>query len=165
VLCRTIAAPPDIPPVLVRTGNTNRERIESITGEGTCGASCHHTIINPLGYAFESFDAIGAHREKDNGYPVDTADTYHFADGRAISYSGPVELSRQLAASPEVHGCYTSQLIELALGRDLRNSDRELAGRLAEISLSERLSIKDLVLDVVSSHAFRIRSIDQRSQP
>jgi hypothetical protein len=165
VLCRPITAPPNIPPVLERTGNTNRERIESITGAGTCGEGCHHTIINPLGYAFEGFDAVGASRATDNGYPIDTADTYHFADGRRISYGGAVELSRQLAASPEVHACYTSQLVELALGRDLRRSDRELAGRLAEESLSARLSIKELVLDVVASTAFRVRGIDKRSQP
>lgn len=165
VLCRSITAPPNIPPVLERTGNTNRERVESITGAGTCGESCHHTIINPLGYAFESFDAVGAYRTMDNGYPVNTADTYWFADGRKISYGDPVELSRQLAASPEVHTCYASQLTELALGRDLRKSDRELADRLAEESLSARLSIRELVLEVVSSNAFRVRSIKQGSQP
>lgn len=165
VLCRPITAPPNIPPVLERTGTTNRERIESITGAGTCGESCHHTIINPLGYAFEGFDAIGASRTMDNGHPVDTADTYRFADGRAISYGGAVELSRQLAAAPEVHGCYTSQLIELALGRDLRKSDRELADRLAQESLSQRLSIRALLLEVVSSNAFRVRGIEKRSQP
>lgn len=164
VICRPITSPPSIPPVLDRRGNTNRERVESITGAGTCGEGCHHTLINPLGFAFESFDAVGAHRATDNGYPIDSADTYRFADGRAISYGGAVELSRQLAESPEVHACYTSQLLELALGRDLRGSDRELARGLADRSLADKLSIKELVLSMVSSNAFRVRSI-KRSQP
>lgn len=165
VICRPLTSPPAIPPALERKGNTNRERVESITGEGTCGAGCHHAMINPLGFAFESFDAVGALRADDNGYPINSADRYQFADGRAISYDGAVELSRQLAASPEVHACYTQQLVELALGRDLRKLDGELAHNLAKRSLSEHLSIQELLLSVVSSNAFRARSLSQGSQP
>lgn len=165
VICRPITSPPSIPPVLDRRGDTNRERVESITGEGTCGESCHHDMINPLGFALEGFDAVGAHRETDGGFPIDSAAVYSFADGRSIAYGGAVELSRQLAASPEVHACYTSQLLELALGRDLRRTDREVVSALADRSLGDELSIKELVLSVVSSNAFRIRSLEQRSQP
>ncbi len=160
VLCRPITSPPSIPPVLERKGNTNRERVESITGVGTCGEGCHHAIINPLGFAFEGFDAVGAHRTMDSGYPINSADTYRFPDDRAITYTDAVDLSRQLAASPEVHACYTSRLLELALGRALLRSDRELAQRLADGSLADGLSIKELVTSVVSSNAFRVRIID-----
>ena len=165
VICRPITSPPSIPPVLDRKGNTNRERVESITGADTCGEGCHHSMINPLGFALESFDAMGAYRATDNGFPINSADTYRFADGRAIAYGDAVELSRQLAASPEVHACYTSQLLELALGGALRRSEHELAQRLAAGSLTDKLSIKELVTAVVSSNAFRVRSIEQRSQP
>ncbi len=163
VLCRTISAPPDIPDVLERTGNTNRERVDSITGEGTCGEGCHHTVINPIGFAFESFDAVGAYRTSDRGFPVDTAATYRFADGRTISYGNAVELSQQLAATPEVHGCYTTHLLEFMLGRDVLRADREVLDQLAEQSLTERLSIKELVLTVVSTNTFRARSVEVRS--
>ena len=165
VLCRPISSPPSIPPELEYMGNTNRERVESVTGAGTCGENCHHTMINPLGFAFEGFDAVGAARDTDNGFPVDSAATYQFADGRSITYGGAVELSRQLAASPEVHDCYTSQLLEVALGRDLRKTDFGVARNLADQSLQSRLSIKDLTLSVVSSNAFRIRTNTRRSQP
>jgi hypothetical protein len=122
-------------------------------------------MINPLGFALESFDAMGAYRATDNGFPINSADTYRFADGRAIAYGDAVELSQKLAASPEVHACYTSQLLELALGSALRRSEHELAQRLAAGSLTDKLSIKELVTSVVSSNAFRVRSIEQRSQP
>lgn len=163
ILCRPITAPPNIPDVLERTGNTNRERVDSVTGVGTCGENCHATIINPLGFAFESFDAVGGYRTMDKGYPVDTTGTYHFADGRAITYNGAVDLSKQLARSPEVHACYSRQLLEFMLGRDLQLLDSGVVTNLAQQSL-DKTSIKDLVLTVVASNTFRSRMVE-RSTP
>lgn len=164
ILCRSIAAPPNIPKDLELIGNTNRERIESITGLGTCGENCHHTIINPIGFAFENFDAVGAYRTTEREFPIDSAATYYFADGRAISYTNAVELSKQLATAPEVHACYSRQLLEFMLGRDLQLLDSSVVNELAAQSL-DRVSIKDLVLSVVASNTFRSRSIENRSQP
>jgi hypothetical protein len=165
ILCRNIAAPPNIPDELVRKGNTNRERVDSITGEGTCGEGCHHAIINPLGFAFENFDAVGALRTTDNGFPVNTAATYTFADGREIDYQNAVELSKKLAESPEVHACYSQQLLEFMLGRDLQQVDRVVVHNMATQSIDDQLSIKELVLSVVASQTFRVRSIEPRRAP
>lgn len=164
ILCRSISAPPDIPDNLMKTGETNRERVESITGEGTCGAQCHHTIINPLGFAFEGYDAIGAVRETDNGHPIDSAATYTFSNGRSITFANAVELSHQLATAPEAHACYTANLLELMLGRSLYAADRRVAYELAERSLADRLSIKELLLSAITSNTFRMRArIDGRT--
>ena len=163
ILCRNITAPPNIPDMLDKTGNTNREKVTSVTGVGTCGENCHHTIINPLGFAFENFDAIGGYRTADHGFPIDAAATYHFVDGREISYNGAVELSRELAKSPEVHACYSRQLLEFMLGRDLQLLDSSVVRDMANHSL-DKTSIKDLVIDVVTSNTFRSRSFE-RSQP
>ena len=167
IICRTITAPPNIPENPVKTGNTTREKVDSITGAGTCGEGCHHTIINPLGYAFESFDALGQYRTTDNGYPVNTADTYAFIDGRTIQFANAVELSKQLAEAPEVHACCTQQLLEFILGRDLQQVDKVVVRDLAQQSLTDHLSIKDLVVNVVTSNTFRVRAIqiENRSQP
>lgn len=164
IICRPINAVPNIPTDLVRTGNTNRERVTSITGLGTCGERCHHTIINPIGFAFERFDAIGAVRADDGGFPIDTKATYMFADGRTITYDDAVGLSRELAAAPELHACYVANLLELALGREVVEADREaVVDPLAARSLAERLPIVELILDIVSSDAFRTRTANGRS--
>jgi hypothetical protein len=165
ILCRNIDAPPNIPEDLEPTGNTNRERVTSITGEGTCGAGCHHTTINPLGFAFENYDAVGGYRTTDNGHPVDSAATYTFLDGRTISFANAVDLSQQLAKAPEVHACYATQLLEFMLGRDLATPDRRVVQSLAAQSLEDQLSIKELVYTVVTSNTFRVRSYDTGRQP
>jgi hypothetical protein len=165
VLCRPILAPPVIPEDLERIGMTNRERVNSVTGPGTCGEGCHHTIINPLGFAFEGFDAVGGHRLNDNNIAVDSSATYIFEDGRSISYNNAVELSRELAAAPETHACYTSHVLEFILGRDLLIADRAVVKDLAKQSLQEQLSVKELLLTVVASNMFRVRKITKRSTP
>ena len=166
IICRPITAPPNIPDNLMKTGNTTREKVDSVTGEGTCGEGCHHTIINPLGFAFEEFDAIGAYRTTDNGYPVNTADKYAFPDGRVLEYQNAVELSQQLAASPEVHACYSRQLLEYILGRDLQQVDQVIVSDMANRSLKDKLSIKELLLSTVTSNTFRARTATiERSAP
>jgi len=167
IICRPISAPPNIPDNLMKTGNTTREKIDSITGEGTCGEGCHHTIINPIGFAFENYDAIGQYRLQDRGYPVNAADQYAFPDGREISYTNAIDLSKQLAVSPEVHACYAQQLLEFMLGRDLQQVDKVIVRELAKESLEDKRSIKEIVLSVVTSNTFRVRAanVEPRSQP
>jgi hypothetical protein len=57
---------PDIQPDM-----TNRERVETTTGKGTCGEGCHTSLLNPLGYGFENYDALGQYRTLDRDLPVD----------------------------------------------------------------------------------------------
>lgn len=160
IICRTIAAPPVVPPKVEQGTGTNREQVTALTGVGTCGEHCHATMINPIGFAFEGYDAVGAVRTMDHGHPIESADTYRFESGRVISYANAVDLSRQLAASPEVHGCYAADLLEFTLGRSLSGGvDASIVNELAERSLADHLSIRELLLQIVSSRPFRVRAL------
>jgi hypothetical protein len=60
-LCADLPPPPVFtPPKLV--GDTRRERIDSVTGKGTCGETCHAQMINPAGFPLENFDNTGRER-------------------------------------------------------------------------------------------------------
>jgi hypothetical protein len=165
LLCRDLPDRPNVPDNLMPVGDTTRERIESLTGEGTCAAECHTRMINPPGFGLEHYDAIGRYRTEDNGYPVDSADVYEFPDGRAIEFADGIELSQRLAESPETHACYISQMLEYVYGRDLRAADERFVEVLADRSLGEGLSIRDVVLDMVTSRAFRARPIPDGGAP
>jgi hypothetical protein len=120
---------------------------------------CHHVIINPIGYAFEEYDAVGALRTTDHGFPINSADHYKFENGRQITYSNALELSQALAAAPEVHSCYASNLLEFMLGRDLISLDKIVVRTLSDRSLQQHMSIKQLVMSVVASPTFRVRNL------
>ncbi|WP_437302181.1 DUF1592 domain-containing protein [Sorangium sp. So ce388] len=156
ILCASLPAPPDnatgLPP---GEKATNRERVEAHTGKGTCGAACHGTMINPAGFAFEHYDAIGKYRTTDNGAPVNSADTYYLG-GEPRSYADAIEFSRVLAESSEAHACYARRWVEFAQGREVGAKDRQLIDELGEASHGGA-STKELILQIVSSASFLAR--------
>lgn len=161
VLCTELPPPPDaLPPIPSDSGTTmtSRERIEMHTGPGTCGASCHGTFINPIGFAFESFDGLGQYRTEEFGIPVDASSTFKFADG-PVTFDGAAELNDAMSSRIQTHDCYTKHWVEYALGRDTAGSDLDLIQELGDSSL-DGLSIKELIVDLVRSEAFRVRNTE-----
>ncbi|AUX28291.1 MULTISPECIES: DUF1592 domain-containing protein [Sorangium] len=156
VICAALPPPPDnatsLPP---GEHATNRERVEAHTGKGTCGEACHGTMINPAGFAFEHYDAIGKYRTIDNGMPVNAADVYRLG-GEPRSYANAMEFSRVLAESSEAHACYAKRWVEFAHGRDARDKDRDFIRKLGDASRGGA-STKDLLLQIVSSTSFLAR--------
>jgi len=156
LLCKTLP-PPDPAGVakgLPTTPNlTNRQRVEMTTGKGTCGEACHATLFNPLGYAFENFDAIGEYRTTDVGQPVDAADSYTL-DGQLQSFSNGVELSHLLADAKETHSCYVQNMMSYLHGRQLTDQDATTVDYYARLSRAGMVDLHDLELTVVTSDAF-----------
>jgi hypothetical protein len=155
VLCADLAPPPgDIPPLpSSMPGQTNRERVTAHTGPGTCGASCHGQIINPLGFSLEGFDAMGQARTMDNGQLVDTSGEYAFTDGLK-SFANIRELTALLAESPQAHGCYAAMLGEFGMTRDMAGGDGEMVTSLQQSSMTQNTSLKNMLLALVSRTEF-----------
>ncbi len=161
VLCSELPPPPDaLPPIPADDGMTltSRERIELHTGPGTCGASCHGSYINPVGFAFESFDGLGQFRTEENGRPIDAAAAFEFAEG-LMEFDGAMEFSDTIAERVETHDCYTKHWLEYALGRDTAGADLDVIQSLGDSSL-EGASVKDLIIDLVKSESFRSRNAE-----
>lgn len=155
-LCAPLPPPPVFTPPKL-TGDTRRERVNSVTGEGTCGASCHARLINPAGYPLEFFDDSGKFRTQDNGHPVDGSASYPFRAG-ALSYDGPIEWSRTVQESAEAHECYVRHWLEFGLGRPAADGDAPLIARVATASRDQGISVKDLLVQLVQSPNFRSRA-------
>jgi len=133
-------------------GMTNRERVEMTTGKGTCGQACHGSLFNPLGYAFENYDAIGKYRTIDQGKPVDAADTYRL-DGEFKSFNNGIELSQLLSEAKETHACYVHNLMTYLHGRELDASEDATVDYYARRSRAG-MALHDLELALVTSEEF-----------
>ncbi|HVT07308.1 MAG TPA: DUF1592 domain-containing protein [Polyangia bacterium] len=156
LLCKTLP-PPD--PKAVGTmipntaGLTNRQRVEMTTGKGTCGQACHAALFNPLGYAFENYDAIGEYRTMDQGQTVDASDSYTL-DGQLQTFKNGVELSHLLAQAKETHACYVQNLMSYLNGRELTDTEQTTVDYYARMSRAGTISVHDLELALVTSDAF-----------
>jgi hypothetical protein len=158
VLCVTLPPPaPDATGLPPPTADmTNRERVEATTGNNTCGTGCHSTIINPPGYAFEGFDAVGKFRTTDRGKLIDDASAYDFIDGTR-AFDGPVEFSRALVESVQPHACYAHNWLSYLNGRVVDALETPRVDYLAALSRGGELSTRDLILSIVDSPTFLSR--------
>lgn len=155
ILCAMLPPPPMF--VLPKSsGTTRRERIDSMTGKGTCGEGCHARMINPAGFPFESFDDQGRHRSEDNGQPVNTAASYALSDG-VKDYGDAVAWSRVIASSQQAHECYAKHWLEFAFERRAAAGDAVLVRRIAEASRKRNISVRELLSLLLQSESARRR--------
>jgi len=134
---------------------TNRQLFEDRIAPATC-KGCH-TIINPMGYGLESYDAVGAYRTMDNGLPVDATGSINGTGDVDGPFTGGVELSKKLAASKTVAACVAQNWYAYAEGRDLGTAD---SCRLAKLNLSLAAAsgdVRELLVAIVTSPEFIYR--------
>jgi hypothetical protein len=162
IACLDLPAPPNnITPLPNLDGLTNRERVAQHTEQpGSVCAGCHTTTINPFGFPFESYDAIGAFRREDNGQSVDTSAS-PLIDGARVPVADAVELSEKLADSAGVHACYVKHWLEFAHGRAEASNDAHQIERLAAASRAGELSVRKLLVALTASEAFLTRSNEE----
>jgi len=160
ILCTNLPPPAEnVPPVPNSGGKTNRERVNAHTGKGTCGASCHATIINPAGFAFEQYDAIGKHRTMENGAPVDASGTLEI-DGVEKTWTDALGFIKAAAETDAAHRCFGNAWLEYLQGRSPVDNDTGLLDRTTKMSRGDNASLSEVVLRIVTSDAFVNRAAE-----
>jgi len=136
VLCGTLVPPQAFEPPKAVEGQSVKDNASYMLTSPGC-AGCHN-VINPLGLAFEAYDATGAYRHDgldDLGYPIETDGSYG-VDGVCSEETAPfedaVELIKSLATNDQLRACATIQWFRYGLRRGPR-LDGVDAGNLAEI--------------------------------
>ncbi|PWT80603.1 MAG: hypothetical protein C5B57_12000 [Blastocatellia bacterium] len=147
--------PANVPPLEERNPakpRTMREQMEAHRANPVC-ATCHK-IIDPLGFALENFDAVGAWRERDAGAPVDASG--QLADGTRVH--DVVTLRQALLKRPEVFaGTFTERLMTYALGRGLAYYDMPAIRSIVREAAGRNYAFSSIVLGIVESTPFEMR--------
>jgi hypothetical protein len=155
VLCRELELPGDLNVSLPERDPSlsYREQIEEMTAAPFCN-NCH-SRINPLGFALDSFDALGRHRPEEDGAPVDTAVELAGAGDLDGTYANGPELMSAIGRSDMAAECYAEKWFELALGRARRpDSDQAtFEGIMTAFDGTDR-QLQELLLAIVESDAF-----------
>jgi hypothetical protein len=158
VLCTPIVPPANFvpPPVKDQAPNvSNRKRFEeSSMVEESC-KGCHNRI-NPIGFAFENYDAVGAWRDMDAGMPVDASGKFAFAGGE-VAFKNAIEFTKAVSTSKEARDCFATQFLEFTLRRpvaEVEEGSMEAIGKAFEQS---GYDLKELLLATTKSRAFTHR--------
>jgi hypothetical protein len=163
ILERILGTPPAVPPPNVEQLPNNvqgrpatvRERTELHRQNPAC-ASCH-AVMDPLGFALESFDTVGQFHEVDpqTRQPIDTRAT--LPDGTELN--GPADLNKALASrGDQLAQVITEKLMTYAVGRHVEHRDMPAVRAIVRQAAANNYRFEDLVLGVINSDAFRRRA-------
>ncbi|MEO8181851.1 MAG: DUF1592 domain-containing protein [Deltaproteobacteria bacterium] len=130
---------------------TTRDYFEWKTSMSAC-QGCH-ARINPVGFAFEDFDAIGRHREQEAGEPIDARGSLNLG-GTILPYVGGKELAAAIASRPEALTCYARNWLRYLWGRADTKADLRTLTRLRQRLAERDYGVRDLLVDVTESAAF-----------
>ncbi len=161
VLEQILGAPPPPPPANVPelseekqgvSAASLRERMEVHRRNPAC-ANCH-AKMDPIGFALENFNAVGAFRTKDGSFDVDA--TGEFSDG--TKFTGPAELkSIVMQRKDDFTRCLVEKLMIYAVGRGLAYYDRPTVEKIVRSLAADGYRFSALVTQIVKSDAFRQR--------
>lgn len=148
--------PPDVPELEedqdAITGRTLRERLEQHREDPAC-ANCH-AKMDPIGFALENYNAIGAFRKKEGELEIDT--TAVLPDG--TSFDGIADLKQILKdRKQQFVRCLTEKMLTYALGRGLEYYDRPTIDRIVAQLEVEDYRSSVLITEIVKSDPFRLR--------
>jgi hypothetical protein len=159
VLEQILGTPPPPPPPNVpeldekkQTTGTLRQRMEQHRENPSC-ANCH-ARMDPLGFAFENFDAIGAWRTKDGEAVIDVSGV--LPDGKV--FKGPAELKAILREKKDLFAkCLGEKMLVYALGRGLEYYDRRAVNAIVAEVVRGDYKLSALVTAIAQSDPFRLR--------
>jgi hypothetical protein len=159
VLCHEIPDPPagitDGRATVVDPNATERERLKVHTEVQSC-AGCHQ-FIDPVGLAFENFDATGRWRDLEAGKAVNATGNLDHTDV-AGPVNGAVELAHKLAASEQVRKCVAINWFRFANGRGETADDTCTVARVNQVFSQSGGDLRELVLAMTQTDAFLYRT-------
>ena len=152
--------PPDVPALEEgkQLTGTLRQVMEQHRENPTC-ASCH-AKMDPLGFAFENFDAIGAWRDKDGGFAIDASGV--LPDGK--SFNGAPGLKAVLDTKKDLFlRSLTNKMLTYGLGRGLEYYDRPAADQIVSALAKNNYRFSTLLLEIVKSDPFQKRTTTEEN--
>ncbi len=159
-LCEPLQPPPPgvnvTPPV--RAPNTSTKVwLDSHRSNPSC-QGCHQ-LMDPIGFIFQHYDAVGHYTDLDGTLPVDATGEIVTSGDAAGRYNGVAELSQGLARSGQVQACLAEQLVRYAVGRPKAAQDQCSIHQATTELQSSALDLRALLFGIVKSDAFRFRKV------
>jgi hypothetical protein len=175
-LCQHVPDPPagvntNLPPVTEAKPQTNRDRMSEHATNPSC-ATCHK-LIDPIGFGFERFDAVGTRREKftlqffaarggEGGgrrtppktMDLDIDSTGYVAGIADSQFSAPSELGAVMAKSAQCQECIVKQYFRYTAGRLETPADRPAIRKILDDFQQSQFHFKELIVSLVRLREF-----------
>ncbi len=148
----------EVPPVAdPNPDQTTRERFD-VHSQAACARACH-SMLDPIGFAFENYDAIGAYRTKDNNKPVDPTGSVMLTTGDSLTFKNAVDLVGQMAKLPSVRDCMTKQWMRYMLGRREVDGEKPTVDTLNDLFAKSDYDLRKLLVGLTRTRSFTHRKL------
>ena len=142
---------------------TMREKITQLTRDTAC-MSCH-SVINPLGFALENFDAVGRWRTSDNNKPVDAKSEYTTADGKKIELTSARDVANFAVKHESAHEAFVTQVFQHLVKQSPIVYGPDTASQLRLQFADNNFNIQNLWVRVAAIVAAHNHTPPSHSQP
>src|SRR5207302_3846280 len=117
--------------------------------------------MDPVGFALENFDAVGAWRTEEAGGRINASG--ELSDGTKVE--GVAGLRQAIVSRPELFvGTLTEKLLVYALGRGLDYRDMPAVRGIVRDAARGNYSFSALIMGVVRSTPFQMRMTPARTE-
>lgn len=163
LLCQPPPPPPSDVDISLPDIDQDATARERFAGHLSAGASCNgcHSLMDPIGLAFEHFDALGRYRDTDNGRTIDASGEILEAADPSLAgpFEGVRELAQKLAVSDQVRDCVATQWFRFASGRSQAEADACSLETLRQAFAASGGDLVELVVGMTQTDAFWYRSL------
>jgi Protein of unknown function (DUF1592)/Protein of unknown function (DUF1588)/Protein of unknown function (DUF1595)/Protein of unknown function (DUF1585)/Protein of unknown function (DUF1587) len=162
LLCESLIPPPqglDTTLKVASSFKTNRERYEQHSNNDQC-RGCH-LDMDPIGFAFENYDAFGQWRSQENGNDIDASGAIAQLAGGPYPLDGVDSLSTLLAESPQVQACLVRYWSYFAHGTDTWRDASCSRNDVVQAALAQDFSLKSVLMALVTAPHFAERVKDE----
>ena len=152
--------PPEVPVLsetkeIVLSGSL-RQRMEQHRANPKC-ASCH-ARMDPLGFGFENYDGVGAWRERDGKFPIDSSG--NFFSGESFRNAGELKTILIKRKKDAFLRCISEKMLTYALGRGLEFYDTCAVDEISKKLAKQGGKFSSLVCAIARSAPFQRRRGD-----
>jgi hypothetical protein len=156
IVCTEPLPPPDVvPQVKDPAPNISvRERFE-MHDKDPCAAACH-LMFDPIGYAFENYNGIGAYQTMDGGKAVNATGQIEL-DKTMKVFKNALELQAHFAQSKQVSDCMGRQFLRYALRRRETTGD-EVSLASALTTFGKTSNLRELIVALTKTRVFTHRT-------
>ncbi len=128
---------------------TTREKIALLTQPVACN-TCH-SVINPLGFSLEHYDAVGRYREKEQSKVINAVSPYTTAGGGIVELQGAEGLARFIANSEQAHGASVDQLFHQAVKQPINAFGPDVRQNLIHGFKASDYNIRRLLVEIMKA--------------
>jgi hypothetical protein len=130
---------------------TMREKVAEMTRPQAC-QTCH-SVINPLGFSLEHYDAVGRFRLRERDQAINSVSDYTTDDGDTVHLAGARDVAEFAAGSEHARNSFIEQVFHHVVKQPMLAYGPDVMNRLSRSFIASDFNIQQLLIDVATTSA------------